>query len=432
MKKMFKTILVALLTWEARAVLHLYKPKVIAITGTLGKTSTKDAIFATLEGQRHVRKSEKSFNSEIGVPLTILGFPNGWSNPFIWIANLARGLGLILLPNHYPKWLILEVGADKPGDIKRITKWLKVDVAVITGIPDTPVHIEQFESVDEVTREKEYLAKAVTSGGTLILNGDNPRSYAMKDDFRGIAVTYGFSENNHFSASHAEIVYANGKPTGVGFRVNHAGSSVPVVLRGAIGRVHAYPALAAMAVGKSIGLDIVTMSRGLSSHPTPVGRMRIIEGIKNSTIIDDSYNASPDAVLSALDTLEAVTTKGRKVAALGDMRELGEHSKEAHMQVGKRAAEVLDVLITVGEESKVLAEAALNAGMPESNVFQYEYEESQRAGKEYELSMKEGDIVLVKGSQNKIRMERFVKEIMGEPLRAQELLVRQEREWLAR
>ena len=125
MKKMFKTILVALLTWEARAVLHLYKPKVIAITGTLGKTSTKDAIFATLEGQRHVRKSEKSFNSEIGVPLTILGFPNGWSNPFIWIANLARGLGLILLPNHYPKWLILEVGADKPGDIKRITKCQK-------------------------------------------------------------------------------------------------------------------------------------------------------------------------------------------------------------------------------------------------------------------------------------------------------------------
>ena len=124
----FKRIITAILTWEARAVLERYHPKIIAVTGSVGKTTTKDAIFAALSPHVHVRKSEKSFNSDLGVPLAILGLESGWHDPLKWIANIFHGLSLILFENDYPRWLVLEVGADRPGDIRRIARWLRPDI----------------------------------------------------------------------------------------------------------------------------------------------------------------------------------------------------------------------------------------------------------------------------------------------------------------
>src|SRR3989338_11173054 len=125
MKNFFKKIVVWILVTEARLVLRKYKPKIVAVTGSVGKTSTKDAIYTILSSVTFVRKSEKSFNTEIGLPLTILGCPNAWSNPFAWLGNFIEGMKLIVLPNHYPRTLILEVGADRPGDIKNIVRWMK-------------------------------------------------------------------------------------------------------------------------------------------------------------------------------------------------------------------------------------------------------------------------------------------------------------------
>src|SRR3990167_8276508 len=119
LKQIFKKIIIYLLILESKLTLKKYKPKIVAITGNIGKTSAKDAIFTVLSSAYFVRKSEKSFNSEIGIPLTILGLPNGWSNIFIWIYNIFDGLKLIFLKNHYPKWLVLEIGADRPGDIEK-------------------------------------------------------------------------------------------------------------------------------------------------------------------------------------------------------------------------------------------------------------------------------------------------------------------------
>src|SRR3989344_3574561 len=115
MKTTFKKIIAYILKTESRLVLWKYKPKVIAITGSVGKTGTKDAVYSVLSALSYVRKSEKSFNSEIGLPLTVLGVPNGWSNPLVWTANILRGLWLFLWPHKYPKWLVLEVGVGKPG-----------------------------------------------------------------------------------------------------------------------------------------------------------------------------------------------------------------------------------------------------------------------------------------------------------------------------
>src|SRR3989338_1007594 len=154
MKNIFKKTVVWIITLQARAVLRKYKPKIVAVTGSVGKTSTKDSIYSVLSKGARVRKSEKSFNSEIGLPLTILGAPNAWNNPFRWLQNIIDGVFMLVFNAQYPEWLVLEVGADRPGDIRSLAKWLPVDVAVITLLPEMPVHVEFFDSPDAVIEEK--------------------------------------------------------------------------------------------------------------------------------------------------------------------------------------------------------------------------------------------------------------------------------------
>src|SRR3989338_2393009 len=146
MRTIFRKTLIHILRIESELVLSKYKPKIIVITGSVGKTSTKDAIYAVLSKVSYVRKSEKSYNSELGLPLTVLGCPNGWNDPFVWIQNIFKGLWLFLIPHKYPKWLILEVGVGKPDDMKNTAAWLKTDIVVMTQIGETPAHIEFFES----------------------------------------------------------------------------------------------------------------------------------------------------------------------------------------------------------------------------------------------------------------------------------------------
>ncbi len=425
----FKQCVIFIITWEARLVLIRHKPRIIAVTGSVGKTTTKDAIFSALAGVEHVRKSAKSFNSEIGVPLTILGCDNGWNNPFKWLMNIATGV-IVILKKDYPKWLVLEVGADRPGDIKRTAVWLRPDIAVITGVPEIPVHVEYFKSPEDVVREKRALAEHLKPGGKLILNGDDARMREIHGSFRGSAVTYGMESNNDFFASHEEICYQDGLPVGMQFRVDHAGSSVPVSVFGALGRPRIYAALAAIAVADVVGIDTVTAAGALMSWDPPPGRVRIIQGMKGSILIDDTYNSSPSAALAALDTLKDVRA-GRRIAVMGDMLELGKYSRDAHRQVGERAAACADILITIGFRARAMAEAALDAGLKEENIRQYEKDDTARATDELLADVREGDVILVKGSQG-MRMERIVRALMNEPAQAADLLVRMDREWQTR
>lgn len=423
-----KKVVVAILTWEARLVLLRYKPRIIAITGSVGKTSTKDAIFAALSSELYVRKAEKSFNSEIGVPLTILGCENGWRDPSIWIRNVLYGLSLILWKNSFPQWIIIEVGADRPGDIRNLARWLRPDIAVITGVSEVPVHVEFFESTEALAREKRSLAEYIRPGGKILLNGDDARARTIQTDFRGASLMYGFEPHNDFLAHDAEMFYDGEEAVGMRFRMQRKGASLPVEISGALGAPRVYAGLAALATAEAVGVDLVAAARGLAAwSPTP-GRLRILKGIKDTLIIDDTYNSSPAAAFAALDALADIRAKGRKIAVLGDMLELGKFSADAHRKIGVRAAEVADMLITVGFRARATAEAALDAGMKEKNIRTYEMNESQRAGKELELELKAGDVALIKGSQS-MRMERTVKEVMAEPLRAEELLVRQDEEW---
>jgi UDP-N-acetylmuramoyl-tripeptide--D-alanyl-D-alanine ligase len=430
-KPLFKKIVVRILTAEARAVLRRRSPKIVAITGSVGKTSTKDAIFAVMSEKFFVRKSAKSFNSELGVPLTILGLQNAWSNPLLWLKNILEGAMAALGSGRYPQWLVLEVGADHPGDIKNLTEWLRPDITVITRLPEIPVHVEFFPTPDAIKREKAYLAEALKRDGTLVLNFDDDdvmtvREYAPDNAL----VTYGFGAGADMLGSLMQIRYdeenSSKVPRGTNFRVDYQGKSVPVHVYGSLGAQHVYPALAAMAVGASLGLNMIEMAESLGKHRGPQGRMRILDGVKGSVLIDDTYNSSPVALHQALDTLQEIEVSGKKYAVLGDMLELGKYSIDEHRKAGKHAAEVADVLLTVGVRARDIAAAAMDFGMAENNIFQYE--NSVDAGKELDRMLEKGDIALIKGSQG-IRMEKTVFEVIADPDHAKELLVRQDAEW---
>jgi UDP-N-acetylmuramoyl-tripeptide--D-alanyl-D-alanine ligase len=432
LKQILKTFIVWITTLEARLVLWRYKPKIVAITGSVGKTSTKDAIYTVLASSFFVRKSEKSFNSEIGVPLTILGCPNGWYNPFTWTSTILKGLALVALPYRYPEWLVLEIGADRPGDIRAIATWLSPHVVVVTRFAEVPVHVEFFDSPQALKEEKSHLVRALREDGSLVLDSDDRDVMALKSLVRGRVITYGFSSGSTVSASHEQTIYrrgVRGVPEGVIFRVSHEGNSVPVRLYGVLGRGHIKAVLAALAVGSEQRLNIVEMAEVFARHSAPPGRMRIIEGLKKTIIIDDTYNSSPVAAHEALGVMKLLNAAGRRIVALGDMLELGKYSVEEHKKVGKAVAEFADVLVTVGIRARGIAEGALMNGLSEKLVFQFE--DSREAGKHLQHLIGPGDVILVKGSQG-IRMERTVEEIMAHPEDKKRLLVRQDQEWLAR
>jgi UDP-N-acetylmuramoyl-tripeptide--D-alanyl-D-alanine ligase len=200
-----------------------------------------------------------------------------------------------------------------------------------------------------------------------------------------------------------------------------------VYLYGVLGRQYIYPVLAALAIHSLLGNSLnQKINDILRDFRFQAGRMRILDGVKNTIVIDDSYNASPIAVEEALNTLESIKGCKRKIAVLGDMLELGKFSSEAHKSLGKKAASIVDILCTVGFRARGYAEGALLSGMTENNIFQFE--NALEAGSFIQNIIKEGDVILVKASQT-MRLERVVKEIMAEPDKASELLVRQEKEW---
>ena len=250
----FKRSVVRILTWEARMVLARYQPKIIAITGSMGKTTAKDAVYAALSDILHVRKSEKSFNSDLGVPLAILGLENAWKNPLRWAGNIVRGFWLVMRKTSYPSWLVLEVGADRPGDIRNIARWLRPHVVIITGVPEIPVHVEFFNSPEELAREKRSLVEYMAPGGRLVLNGDDSRMVSLCSEFRENTTTYGFENHNDWYASHFVVGYEKKKPTSIRFKLNHQNSVLPVSIYGALGRPRAYSALAAFAVATVVEL----------------------------------------------------------------------------------------------------------------------------------------------------------------------------------
>ena len=423
MRRILQTILNIL----AQLYIWRYKPDIIAITGNVGKTSTKEAIAVVLRETYKVRVSGGNLNNELGVPLTILGdwardYYDSESSFIFWLKVFMKGFFGLFSLRTYPDILILEYGADKPGDIKRLACKFRPHIAIVTAIGEVPVHVEYFSGPEALAREKSRLLEVLKLTDYAVLNFDDQTVLDMKGKTKARVWTYGLGERADVKVSNFDFKVE--KPVGVAFKLHYEDSFVPVRIEGSIGKSQAWAAGAAAAVGLILGMNLVKISEALLNYRGPAGRLKVLEGIKNTTIIDDTYNASPAAMHLALETLKAFPAK-RKVAVLGDMLELGRYTIEAHREAGNLAGSIVDLLVCVGSRAKFIADSAENQ-MDSGNI--YIFETSDLAKSKVQELIREGDLILAKGSQG-MRMEKVVEEIMAEPEKKKELLVRQGKKW---
>ena len=407
MKEKLKNILKNTLAFLARWAIRKYQPGVVGITGTVGKTSTKEAVLSVLRQIRKVRASSGNFNNEFGFPLTILGDYEKTGGAFFWLKVVIGSFFSLLFGRKYPEILVLEYAADQPGDIKYLLDIARPQIGVVTAVGDIPVHVEFYSGPDAVAREKGRLVEALPAIGFSILNFDDEAVYGMKDRTRAHAITYGFGEGANLRITNFEHRMDTGRPLGISFKLEYGGNFVPVRLEGAFGKAQAYAAAAAAAIGLAFGMNLVKISEALAYYHVPPRRGRVVPGIKETWIMDDSYNASPLSMHAALDTLKGLDGK-RKIAVLGDMLEIGKYTIEAHEQAGELAAKVVDVLITVGPRAKFIADAAHKAGLAKKNVYSFDVvEDSLQAVQDV---IKKGDLILVKASRA-MELDKVVEEI---------------------
>ncbi len=434
MKKLFQFKLKIL----TKLILKKYKPRVVSITGSVGKTTTKDAVYAVLSKNFNCRSSFKNFNNEFGVPLTVLGIEDAPGRSiWDWLLVFIRGCKLLLLKDkEYPELLILEMGVDKPGDMAYLTSFIKPDIAIVTSVSQS--HLEFFKKIENIQQEKAVLVQNVKKTGTTILNYDNVYSRDMSNLSKAEVFSYGLKTGASLQAQELMFNFQRfrddesslEKIRGISFKLNYQGAVIPARLPLLTSFTAVYGALAGALAGLSLGMNLVDVAQALESFRMPAGRMNIISGIKDTFLIDDTYNASPESTKLALKLIQQMKFSGpmRKLVVLGDMLELGSYTEEGHREVGHMIADHnMDMIIAVGEKSRDIIRGAIDKGFPKDKTFYFN--KSDDAGRFLQEKLQVNDLVLIKGSQG-VRMERVVKEVMAEPLKAEELLVRQEKSWL--
>lgn len=424
---MLKRLVLLLLIKKTQGLLTRFHPTVIAVTGSVGKTSTRHAIATVLEGSFSIRSPKENYNNEFGTPLAILGEKSPGSSPLGWLRVLLRH------HNTFPKMLVLEFGADHPGDITELCRLFSPSVGVVTVI--SPVHVENYASLEELTQEKQELVKAIPASGFVVLNADDARVLGMREVSKAPVRTYGFSEAADLRGEqeslrfHGEGSFESHEVfVTTSFTCVDGQDSMAVELVNTVGKSQISAALAALSVGKHFGISFSTMVERLKVYrPTP-GRLTLLPGIKGTLLLDDSYNAAPASMAAGLHVLQSCKPRelARRIAALGSMAELGALSEEEHHLLGLRVAEAgVDLLVCVGEPARTTLRAAKEAGVGEAHWFAT----SEEAGRFLDQEVKQGDILFVKGSQG-TRMEKVVKELMRDPLQAEKLLVRQYGKWV--
>ena len=346
--------------------------KVIAITGSNGKTSTKDFVAATLGKKFRVTKTEGNFNNHVGLPQTMLA------------------------ANRDDEIAVWEIGMNHPGEIAALAKLAAPDVAIITNIGIA--HIEFMGSREAIAKEKGALAEAVGPNGTLILNADDEFSEAIAKRTRARLILAGIQNGSVRATDISQ--HSTGSEFTILEGAHRCRAQLPVP-----GIHMVQNAVLAVAAGRAFGLSLEECAVGLASTPLTEARLQIreIEGIQ---FIDDSYNANPDSMKAALRTLVELDADGRRIAVLGEMGELGAESERGHREVGEAAAALrIDELIAVGATGASIADAARQAGLEKSVAVKSPIEEAELLRK----STAPGDLILVKGSRS-ARMERVLEE----------------------
>lgn len=413
-----------LVSWKiglcARILLARKKPEIIAITGSAGKTSAKEFTAKLLSIDFDVLAPEEGYNTELGAPLGVFGekAPDNLFSPIRWIPIILRCVFKALFMKNFPDKLIVEMGADKPGDVKYLASLFKPKIGVILSV--LPTHMEEFKNIDTIAREKSELAAAIPENGKLFLNYDDSRVREMAKKTKGNVIFFGLKENNGYWVKNLKSDLA-----GMTFELNYYEKKTKFKAR-LYGEHLIYSLLAAITIAAESNISMTEICDEVTELTPFKGRMNVLEGIKGSIIIDDSYNANPESTKRALKFLSKIP--GRKIALLGSMNELGDYEKPGHEEAGHEAGKVADILLTVGEPAKkYLAPAALGEKIKKDSILSFET--AVEAGEWLAGKLRDGDVVLAKGSQNNVRMENAVEIIMAHPEDKNELLVRQSSFW---
>lgn len=416
MKKFGLKIIYWILAAEARKVINIHKPFVIGITGSAGKSSTKEAVYQVLHDRfgDNVRKSHGNFNSEMGLPLAILGYGERKSAPgWLWPVFLIQTY-LRTFQKKFPKYLVLELGVDKPGDIAYFGRIIKLDIAIITSV--SGAHLANFAMTSDYQAEKLSILKIIKDGGIVIANRDD--AVLAKIDFPK-TIFYAVSDRTaNFYAENIKLTLA-----GTEYRICGVGQKIAIRSE-LLGPQFVASALAAFAVGQNFLIQSLQIKKSLEKIKPMSGRMRIIAGKKKCILIDDTYNASPVSVKAALDVLSEIKYTGRKVAILGNMNELGQFEAEEHRLIGEYSRNKADLIVFVGKNAHLMAKAN---GQVENILT---FDNRQELIKPLNTIIKSDDLILIKASQNNNFFEEVTKQLLKNPAEASELLVRQSKKWM--
>lgn len=415
--KLLRAGLVGILALLARGVLARYQPRTVAVTGSVGKTSTKEVAARMLATRYRVRETAGNYNTEIGVPLTILGerLPR---SPLGWPGLLLKSLRLLVGTSEYPEVLVLELAADHPGDLKHLAGLVRPDVAVVTNVRD--VHREFYDSLDRIAEEKGWIVRHLKNTGTAVLNADDPRVREMRSLTTAKIRLYGEGRDTHLRLQGAEH-----SPGGYRATVEF-GERDAAFRTGVHGKAQLLAILAAFGAAEALEVPLPDALKAASAWTPPPGRLRVFEGRHGRTIVDDTYNASPEATTASLEALQAFPPPRR--AVLGEMKELGPESAAGHRAVGKAAARLVDELVVVGEEAAVIAAAAKEARLAAGSIHlaSNALEAIKIVGQ-----LGKGGSLLVKGSQS-MYLEQVVAEELKHPRDRARLLQRLSDPWHAK
>ena len=352
-----------------------YGPPLVALTGSNGKTTTKEMIAACLETTFPILKTKGNLNNLIGVPLTLLTL------------------------TEKERVVVLEMGMNEPGEIRRLTEIAEPDVGLITNIQK--VHLEGMGSLERLKEEKGELFRKMRRDGTILVNQDDPRVVDLARDYPGQKITFGIE-------TPAEVMAKEIRLRGVG------GTSFTLILEEEAMEVHLQllgrhfvpNALSAIAVGCLFGVELKQAKEAIEHFQSFPMRMEVVPFKGGKTLINDAYNANPYSMELALETLVEVKGKGRAIAVLGDMLELGNFEKEAHEQLGERVSELsIDFLLALGEDAPLVVESAIRHGFPIERT--RIVESHSEAISLLRQMLENGDWILVKGSR-RMAMEKIV------------------------
>jgi len=350
---------------------------VVGVTGSVGKTSTKELVAAVLRQRYRVLKSEKSLNTTTGMATTLFE----------------------LRPEHQAA--VLEMGMYALGEISHLCQMALPHIGVVTNV--APVHLSRLGSIERIAQAKAELPQALPVDGVAILNGDDPRVAAMASQTRARVMMYGMQPSHDVWASDVE---SHGLE-GIRLRIHYGQETISLRVP-MLGAHSAHTVLAATAVGLTLRLSWEEIAAGLSRIPEQI-RLVVVPGVNGATILDDTYNASPMSTLAALNLLAEM--EGRRIAVLGDMLELGSYEDEGHRIVGRRAADVAHILVAVGERGRIIGAEARQVGMA-ADAVHFAATNSEAIGILQGL-LQAGDFVLIKGSRA-MAMEEIVAALRAE------------------